>query len=107
MPALFLFTFRFFRLLMSGHQAVALENAALRLQLAAFQRKRKRPVPAGAEPGAADRLGSQRQRTAGHLPVWQKYSCGSAVVLQQAAEPLATTNCCGRSWANNSAFREQ
>ena len=44
MPALFLFTFRFFRLLMSGHQAVALENAALRLQLAAFQRKRKRPV---------------------------------------------------------------
>jgi len=44
MPALFLFIFRFFRLLMSGHQAVALENAALRLQLAAFQRKRKRPV---------------------------------------------------------------
>ena len=29
---------------MSGHQAVALENAALRLQLAAFQRKRKRPL---------------------------------------------------------------
>jgi hypothetical protein len=29
---------------MSGHQAIALENAALRLQLAAFQRKRKRPV---------------------------------------------------------------
>ena len=29
---------------MSGHQAVAIENAALRLQLAAFQRKRKRPV---------------------------------------------------------------
>ena len=26
------------------HQAVAVENAALRLQLAAFQRKRKRPV---------------------------------------------------------------
>src|SRR5215467_10063393 len=44
MPALFLFLFRFFRLLVSGHQAVALENAALRLQLAAFQRKRKRPV---------------------------------------------------------------
>src|SRR6516225_8577753 len=44
MPALFLFIFRFFRLLMSGHQAVALENAALRLQLAGFQRKRKRPV---------------------------------------------------------------
>jgi putative transposase len=29
---------------MSGHEAIALENAALRLQLAAFQRKRKRPV---------------------------------------------------------------
>ena len=29
---------------MSGHQAIAIENAALRLQLAAFQRKRKRPV---------------------------------------------------------------
>jgi hypothetical protein len=36
--------FRFLRLLMSGHQAVAIENAALRLQLVAFQRKRKRPV---------------------------------------------------------------
>src|SRR5215472_15945825 len=44
MPALFLFLFRFFRLLMSGHQAVALENAALRLQLAAFRRKRRRPL---------------------------------------------------------------
>src|SRR5215510_15457011 len=44
MPTLFLCLFRFFRLLVSGHQAVALENAALRLQLAAFQRKRRRPV---------------------------------------------------------------
>lgn len=44
MPALFLLLFRFFRLLMSGHQAVALENAALRVQLAAFQRKRTRPI---------------------------------------------------------------
>src|SRR5262249_47929580 len=44
MPTLFLCLFRFVRLLISGHQAVALENAALRLQLAAFQRKRKRPV---------------------------------------------------------------
>jgi transposase InsO family protein len=44
MATFFLFLFRFFRLLISGHQAVALENAALRLQLAAFQRKRKRPV---------------------------------------------------------------
>ena len=41
---LFLSIFRFVRLLMSGHQAVALENAALRLQLAAYQRKRRRPV---------------------------------------------------------------
>jgi hypothetical protein len=31
-------------LLLSGHQSVAFENAALRLQLAAFQRKRRRPV---------------------------------------------------------------
>jgi len=44
MPGVFLCIFRFVRLLMSGHGAVALENAALRLQLAAFQRKRKRPV---------------------------------------------------------------
>ena len=44
MPALILSLVRFFRLLLSGHQAVALENAALRLQLAAFQRKRRRPV---------------------------------------------------------------
>src|SRR6266849_4184754 len=44
MPAVFLCIFRFVRLLMSGHGAVAMENAALRLQLAAFQRKRKRPV---------------------------------------------------------------
>src|SRR5215813_14126275 len=44
MPTLFLCLFRFFRLLVSGHQAVALENAALRLQLAAFRRKRRRPV---------------------------------------------------------------
>ena len=44
MPTGFLLLFRFVRLLMSGHQAVAIENAALRLQLAAFQRKRKRPV---------------------------------------------------------------
>jgi transposase len=29
---------------MSGHGAIAMENAALRLQRAAFQRKRKRPV---------------------------------------------------------------
>src|SRR5215831_7554490 len=44
MPTLALFLFRFARLLFSGHAAVAAENAALRLQLAAFQRQRKRPV---------------------------------------------------------------
>src|SRR6201984_3184382 len=44
MPVLFLLFFRFVRLLLSGHQAVALENAALRMQIAAFQRKRKRPL---------------------------------------------------------------
>src|SRR5512132_3152205 len=35
---------RFVRLLLSGHQVVAVENAALRLQLAAFRRRRRRPV---------------------------------------------------------------
>src|SRR5712691_2397646 len=44
MPALLLSVIRFVRLLLSGHQAVAIENAALRQQLAAFRRKRKRPV---------------------------------------------------------------
>src|SRR5262249_19479980 len=44
MPVLLLSVIRFVRLLLSGHQAVAIENAALRLQLAAFPRKRKRPV---------------------------------------------------------------
>jgi len=29
---------------MSGHGAIAMENAALRVQLAAFQRKRQRPM---------------------------------------------------------------
>ena len=43
MAVLFLLVFRFLRLLLSGHQAVVLENAALRMQIAAFQRKRKRP----------------------------------------------------------------
>ena len=41
---LFLFAFRFVRLLLSGHQAIAIENAALRMQIAAFQRKGKRPL---------------------------------------------------------------
>jgi len=44
MPVLLLFVFRFVRLLLSGHQAVAIENAALRMQIAPFQRKRKRPL---------------------------------------------------------------
>jgi putative transposase len=44
MPAVFLSIFRFVQLLMRGHQAVAIENAALRLQLAACRRKRKRPM---------------------------------------------------------------
>jgi len=44
MPVLFLFVFRSVRLLLGGHQNVAIENAALRMQIAAFQRKRKRPL---------------------------------------------------------------
>ncbi len=38
MPAFLLCVNRFFRLLLSCHQVVAIENAALRLQLAAFRR---------------------------------------------------------------------
>jgi putative transposase len=44
MPALLLFIIRFVRLLLSGHQALAIEDAALRQQLVAFQRKSKRTV---------------------------------------------------------------
>jgi putative transposase len=44
MPTLLLSLIRFLRLLLSGHQTVALENVALRVQLAAFRRKRRRPV---------------------------------------------------------------
>jgi hypothetical protein len=44
MAVFFLLVFRFLRLLLSGHEAVALENAALRMQIAAFQRERKRPL---------------------------------------------------------------
>ena len=40
----FLFAFRFVRLLLSGHQAIAIENAVLRMQIAALQRRRKRPL---------------------------------------------------------------
>jgi hypothetical protein len=44
MAAFFLSLFRFLRLLMSGHQAIAIENATLRIQLAAFRCKHRRPV---------------------------------------------------------------
>ena len=44
MPTLILLRFRFARLLFSGQAAIVVENAALRLQLAAFQRQRRRPV---------------------------------------------------------------
>ena len=44
MPTLVLFLFRFARFLFSGHAALAVENAALRLQLDTFLRKRQRPV---------------------------------------------------------------
>ncbi len=36
--------FRFVRLLCSGHESVAIENAALRLQIRAYHRARKRPM---------------------------------------------------------------
>ena len=44
MLAIILSLFRFVRLLGSGHQAVAVENLAMRLQLAVYKRKRKRPM---------------------------------------------------------------
>lgn len=43
MATLVLSLFRLLRLLGSWHEAIAAENAALRLQLAAYQRKRTRP----------------------------------------------------------------
>src|SRR5207237_32188 len=54
MPVLLLFVFRFVRLLLSGHRAVAIENAALRMQIAAFQRKRKRPTADDLGPDVLD-----------------------------------------------------
>jgi putative transposase len=44
MLAMILCLFRFVRLLGGGHQAIAVENLALRRQLAAYRRKRKRPL---------------------------------------------------------------
>jgi hypothetical protein len=44
MAATFLCIFRFVRLLLSGQQAVALENAALRMQIAAYRRAKSRPT---------------------------------------------------------------
>ncbi len=47
---LFLFAFRFVRLLLSGHQTIAIENAALRIADSSVSRKTEAP--------AADHLGS-------------------------------------------------
>src|SRR6476660_8935353 len=44
MTVIFLSLFRFVRLLLGGHQAIVIENVTPRMQLAAFQRKRKRPL---------------------------------------------------------------
>jgi hypothetical protein len=44
MPVIILCLFRFVRLLGSGHQAIVVENLALRWRLAAFKRKRKKPL---------------------------------------------------------------
>ena len=43
MAATVLCIFRFVRLLLSAHQAVAHENAALRMQIAAYPREKSRP----------------------------------------------------------------
>ena len=47
MPTFFLFAFRFVRLLFGGHRAIAIENAALRMQIAALQRKTESPAANG------------------------------------------------------------
>src|SRR5215467_6648799 len=44
MPAIILCLFRFLRLLLSGQQALAVENLALRRQLAVYRRRCKRPL---------------------------------------------------------------
>ena len=44
MLTMILYLFRLLRLVGSGHQAVGIENLALRRQLAAYRRKRKRPL---------------------------------------------------------------
>ena len=44
MPILFRSIFRFIRLLRNDHQAVAIENVALRLQLARFNKREARRV---------------------------------------------------------------
>src|SRR5215470_2742725 len=73
MVAIILCLFRFIRLLGSGHQGVAVENLALRLQLAAFRRKRKRDAHAigsavlGSIVPGLERLARRaRIRSAGH-----------------------------------------
>jgi putative transposase len=72
MLAIILYLFRFVRLVGSGHQAVAVENLALRLQLVAFKRKRKRAVLTrldrlfwvGSVPGLEQLAGRTRFRSA-------------------------------------------
>src|SRR5215471_854680 len=44
MAAILLYLFRSLRLVGSSHQALAIENLALRRQLAAYRRKGKRPI---------------------------------------------------------------
>ena len=63
MPAVLSYVFRFFRLLLSGHQGVAIENTALRMQIAAFQRKKKRlsfDTTESADSCTGSRPGSER-----------------------------------------------
>src|SRR4051812_32204693 len=54
MAVLLLLVFRFIRLLLSGHHAVALENAALRMQIAAFSAKAKTAAAVDLGPGLLD-----------------------------------------------------
>jgi hypothetical protein len=51
---LLLFVFRFVRLLLSGHQAIAVENAALRMQIASVSTKTQATAADDLGPGILD-----------------------------------------------------
>src|SRR6267143_3380461 len=79
MPGFFLSVLRLIRFLMSGDGAIAIENAALRLQLAAFQRKRKRPVMTSFD----------RVFWVGLSLIWNRWRAALVYVQSDNGRPLA------------------